>query len=61
MDTAPVGSFRPNPFGLFDMHGNVWEWCQDGYDGRAYLSNVNRDPLVGGASDLRVIRGGCYM
>ncbi|MCA9221053.1 MAG: formylglycine-generating enzyme family protein, partial [Planctomycetales bacterium] len=34
--TAPVGRFRGNSFGLFDMHGNVWEWCQDGYDANYY-------------------------
>lgn len=58
---APVGMFRHNPFGLYDMHGNVWEWCQDTYDARAYLSQSRYDPLVGGTSDLRVIRGGCFM
>jgi formylglycine-generating enzyme required for sulfatase activity len=29
--TAPVGSFQPNAFGLYDMHGNAWQWCADGY------------------------------
>lgn len=61
IDTAPVGSFRPNRFGLFDVHGNVWEWCRDSYDAQAYRRNGAMDPFVANSTDLYVIRGGCYM
>ena len=57
---APVGTFRPNPFGLYDMHGNVWEWVQDCWN-RSYLGA----PLDGGAwlsgdCSVRVMRGGSW-
>ncbi len=42
---APVGEFRPNSFGLFDMHGNIWEWCSDRYDPEYYASSPAADPL----------------
>lgn len=58
---APVGSFRPNRFGLFDMHGNVWEWCQDDYSATMYRKGRAIDPIGNFSTDLRVIRGGCYM
>jgi formylglycine-generating enzyme required for sulfatase activity len=54
--TTTVGSFAPNPWGLYDMHGNVWEWCWDWYGD--YSSGAQTDPrgAVSGAS--RVLRGG---
>jgi formylglycine-generating enzyme required for sulfatase activity len=58
---AVVGSYRANGFGLHDLHGNVWEWCLDGYDSNAYSPDRPRDPVVpwtGSAS--RVGRGGSF-
>jgi formylglycine-generating enzyme required for sulfatase activity len=59
--TTPVGQFPPNAFGLYDMHGNVYEWCQDvwhsSYDG----APVDGSAWVnGGDSSLRVVRGGSW-
>jgi len=56
--TRPVGEKKPNAWGLYDMHGNVWEWCQDRYEDSSHGSGI--DP-VGPSSGLdRVCRGGCW-
>jgi formylglycine-generating enzyme required for sulfatase activity len=54
--THPVGQKLPNPWGLYDMHGNVWEWCQDPLGG--YAGGIAVDPQGPTAGFRRVIRGG---
>jgi uncharacterized protein (TIGR03067 family) len=54
--TTVVGSFPPNAWGLFDMHGNVWQWCQDKYG--EYAAKDATDPPGATSGDARVVRGG---
>ncbi len=58
--TAPVGRFRPNPFGLFDVHGNVGEWCSDLYQKDYYAHSPEADPLGPIEAMSRVTRGGSW-
>jgi formylglycine-generating enzyme required for sulfatase activity len=55
-ETTPVKRYRPNPWGLYDVHGNVWEWCADAP--RGYLDRPEVDPDGGGDDVVRVLRGG---
>jgi formylglycine-generating enzyme required for sulfatase activity len=63
MTTTAVGQFPPNAFGLYDMHGNVWEWCAD-----SWYENYQGAPIDGSArvrqsgrnSDLHILRGGSW-
>lgn len=58
--TSPIGQFKPNPFGLYDILGNVWEWCEDVYNSNAYSRHNRNNPLETSGGSRRVGRGGSW-
>ena len=71
-DTTPVGTYPPGASGLYDMAGNVWEWCLDEYNPDFYAISPSHNPLAGGTMDnilsdwtnvktVRVLRGGSWV
>jgi formylglycine-generating enzyme required for sulfatase activity len=59
--TTEVGRFPPNAFGLYDMHGNVWEWCADPWHGKYKEAPTDGGVWeAGGDSNLRALRGGAW-
>ena len=59
--TAPVGSFSPNKFGLYDMVGNVWEWTEDCYHANYQGAPADGSAWTSGDCTLRVLRGGSWL
>jgi formylglycine-generating enzyme required for sulfatase activity len=59
--TRPVGERKPNAWGLYDMHGNVWEWVQDWYSKGYYIDSPRLNPQGPSSGQAKVLRGGsCY-
>ena len=57
---APVGTFAANAFGLYDVHGNVWEWTEDCYNTNYNGAPIDGSPWIAGDCDHRVVRGGMW-
>ncbi len=60
-ETTSVGQFPPNAFGLYDMHGNLWEWCQDDWNGHYQGAPNDGSAWVSKDSAIKVVRGGSWL
>ena len=60
LETSPVGSLKPNAFGLYDMAGNVWQWVQDCYHGNYNGAPTDGSAWTGGDCSRRGVRGGSW-
>ena len=59
--TCPVGAFRPNGFGLYNVAGNVWEWCADRFSSDHHFTSERHNPVGPERGSARVMRGGSYL
>lgn len=59
-NTHPAGLKKPNPWGLHDMHGNIWEWCSDWFDEGYYSISPKKDPQGPPSGEFKVVRGGDF-
>ena len=61
LGTAPVDSYLPNGFGLYNVSGNVWEWCSDWFHTEFYVNGPREDPTGPTLGQAKVIRGGSHL